>query len=98
MLILSRFAGAAAECKPALLVNPYDSESVGNAIARALTMSPEERRQRHTLLMRTLLVNDIDHWVDDYLEALTGPRPEITSIAPSIASPIKRRAAGPGGR
>ena len=33
VLILSRFAGAAVECEAALLVNPYDSESVGSAIA-----------------------------------------------------------------
>ena len=30
VLILSRFAGAAHECSAALLVNPYDSEGVGN--------------------------------------------------------------------
>ena len=29
VLILSRFAGAALECRPALLVNPYDPASVG---------------------------------------------------------------------
>src|SRR6185436_6161071 len=36
VLILSRFAGAAAEFRAALLVNPYDHEAVGAAIARAL--------------------------------------------------------------
>ena len=36
VLILSRFAGAAAECRDALLVNPYDLELVADAIARAL--------------------------------------------------------------
>ena len=41
VLILSRFAGAAAECQDALLVNPYDLEFV---IARALEMPLPERR------------------------------------------------------
>src|SRR5207302_3332054 len=37
VLILSRFAGAAAECGAALLVNPHDPESVSTMIARALS-------------------------------------------------------------
>jgi trehalose 6-phosphate synthase len=32
VLILSRFAGAARECEAALLVNPYDPDSVAVAI------------------------------------------------------------------
>ena len=36
VLVLSRFAGAAHECKEALLVNPYDTEAVAAAINRAL--------------------------------------------------------------
>src|SRR6185312_7296665 len=46
VLVLSRFAGAAQECKEALLVNPYDSEAVGSAINRALSMPLEERKER----------------------------------------------------
>src|SRR2546421_12734058 len=46
VLILSRFAGAAAELTAALLVNPYDPESVGSAIAQALSMQLDERRSR----------------------------------------------------
>ena len=38
VLILSRFAGAAQECKAALLVNPYDPDSVAVAIGQALSM------------------------------------------------------------
>ena len=38
VLVLSRFAGAAHECKEALLVNPYDTEAVAAAINRALAM------------------------------------------------------------
>ena len=39
VLILSRFAGAALECRAAILVNPYDLESVANAIGQALDMA-----------------------------------------------------------
>src|SRR5258708_26979494 len=51
VLILSRFAGAAIEFRRALLVNPYDPESVAGAIAQALTMPIEERRARHQGLL-----------------------------------------------
>ena len=47
VLILSRFAGAAVECEGAVLVNPYDTESVARAIAHALDMTLPERRKRH---------------------------------------------------
>ncbi len=50
VLILSRFAGAARECMAALLVNPYDPEGVAIAINRALSMTLEERRQRHAAI------------------------------------------------
>ena len=47
VLVLSRFAGASAELKSALLVNPYDPEAVGAAIRRALDMPLDERKRRH---------------------------------------------------
>jgi trehalose 6-phosphate synthase len=71
VLILSRFAGAAAECKQALLVNPYDPETVAISIARALTMPIEERRERHDALFRTISRNDIQAWGEQFLTALT---------------------------
>jgi trehalose 6-phosphate synthase len=72
VLILSRFAGAAMECKPALLVNPYDTEAVAAAIYRALTMPVEERRARHSALYEIIAKNDINDWPGRFLSALTG--------------------------
>jgi trehalose 6-phosphate synthase len=71
VLILSRFAGAAVECKPALLVNPFDSDSVGAAIHRALSMSLEERRARQKALYGIIAANDISTWPERFLRALT---------------------------
>jgi trehalose 6-phosphate synthase len=70
VLILSRFAGAAQECKAALLVNPYDPDSVAAAIGQALSMPLAERRQRHDSLFQVLSDNDIHHWADSFLAAL----------------------------
>ncbi len=72
VLILSRFAGAAVECKPALLVNPYDPDAVSASIRRALSMPLEERRARQAALMQALKANDIQDWPDKFLAALTG--------------------------
>jgi trehalose 6-phosphate synthase len=70
VLVLSRFAGAARECTAALLVNPYDHEGVAIAINRALSMSLEERRQRHAVNYRALMRNDLSQWAERFLDQL----------------------------
>ena len=70
VLILSRFAGATQECKAALLVNPYDPDSVAAALGQALSMPLTERRERHASMIQTLLSNDIRHWAHNFLTAL----------------------------
>src|SRR3954451_6671436 len=71
VLILSRFAGAAAELTSALLVNPYDPEVVATTIAHALSMPLEERRQRHEALFHVISENDIKSWGERFLSTLT---------------------------
>jgi trehalose 6-phosphate synthase len=70
VLVLSRFAGFAVEGKRALLVNPYDAESIAGAVAEALVMPLEERRERHAALMRGIFENDVNKWQNDFLDAL----------------------------
>jgi trehalose 6-phosphate synthase len=71
VLILSRFAGAARECEAALLVNPYDPDSVAVALDRALSMPLEQRRERHQSMLEVLTRNDIQAWADRFLNALS---------------------------
>jgi trehalose 6-phosphate synthase len=73
VLILSRFAGAACELDSALIVNPYDPESVGATIARALSMPLDERRARHSEMFQVLLANDVKHWGERFITTLTRP-------------------------
>lgn len=69
-LILSEFAGAAAELRRgALLVNPYDSEGVADAIHHAFTMDPAERRRRMLTLRQIIRRADIFHWASSFLKA-----------------------------
>jgi trehalose 6-phosphate synthase len=70
VLILSRFAGAAYELDSALLVNPYDTEATAAAIARALTMSLEERKDRWHAMMDHLDRNNVSEWCRRFLTAL----------------------------
>jgi trehalose 6-phosphate synthase len=71
VLILSRFAGAARELKSALLVNPYDTEGVANAIARALSMPLDERKERWQKMMDHLLVHDVTQWCNSFMDDLS---------------------------
>ena len=54
----------------ALLVNPYDPDSVAVAIGRALSMPLTERRERYEAMFRVLSDNDIYNWADRFLNAL----------------------------
>lgn len=73
VLVLSRFAGAARQLDGAIIVNPYDVEAMANAIAQALSMPLEARRQRWDQMMPQLLEHDISHWCSDFLDALRQP-------------------------
>ena len=56
----------------AILVNPYDPETVATSIAHALSMSLEERRARHAALFHLISENDLRTWGELFLAALTG--------------------------
>jgi trehalose 6-phosphate synthase len=71
VLVLSRFAGAAAELTAALLVNPYDPETVAASISHALSMPLAERRARHKTLFDVISQNNLKTWSKLFLAALT---------------------------
>ena len=75
VLVLSRFAGAAAELKTALLVNPLDPSEIAAAIHRALKMPLAERREGWEEMMAALRGNTIDDWSANFLKALKATRP-----------------------
>ena len=69
-LVLSRFAGAAHELKEALIVNPFDTDEVAEAIHTALWMPREERIQRREAMLERLRGHDVHRWRRDFLAAL----------------------------
>ncbi|WP_317496364.1 trehalose-6-phosphate synthase [Haloechinothrix sp. LS1_15] len=69
-LVLSEFAGAAAELTSALLVNPHDLDGVKSALHRAITLDEAESRRRMRALRRQVLTHDVDRWARSFLDAL----------------------------
>ena len=63
VLVLSQHAGASAELRAALLVDPTDVEGLVDTYVRALTMPPLERRVRMRRLRRTVRRHDVHQWV-----------------------------------
>jgi trehalose 6-phosphate synthase len=72
VLVLSEFAGAAAELCAALIVNPHDIDGMSEALERALSMPLAERKQRHEVNMAVLRRNDLGVWRDTFLDDLRG--------------------------
>lgn len=70
VLILSRFAGAAEELTDALLVNPYDSDEIAEAMNTALEMSLEERQERHAALRRAVFEVTSARYCNVFVDAL----------------------------
>jgi trehalose 6-phosphate synthase len=84
VLVLSEFAGAAADLKAALIVNPNDPESVATAIHRALMMPLNERKERHRELMKAVERTDISRWTDRFISLL-----RKNPAAPARKSPLR---------
>ncbi len=71
VLVLSEFAGAAAEMGEAYLVNPYDEEQTAETIAEALTLSDdEEHHERMRRLYKRVTDNNVFAWADRFLTNL----------------------------
>lgn len=92
VLILSKFAGAAAELHEALLVNPHDREAVGAAIGKALDMPLAERKRRYRALFDAVQKSDIFKWAENFLETLEHePTSHSTSVMWSALEARKER-------
>ncbi|MCC7448506.1 MAG: trehalose-6-phosphate synthase [Anaerolineae bacterium] len=95
VLILSEEAGAAEELgEYSLLVSPFDVYGTREALHKALSMPPAERRSRAEKMADQVRRNDIHHWFDQQLTdaksdflaySLTMPT-DVTQLSTTIAS------------
>ncbi|HET8750335.1 MAG TPA: trehalose-6-phosphate synthase [Sphingomicrobium sp.] len=91
VLILSKFAGAAAQLRDALLVNPYTAEDISDAIKTALAMPREERISRWRSLFDNVREQDVAWWRRRFTDVLMRAPPSAAQPAPrneEVASPI----------
>jgi trehalose 6-phosphate synthase/phosphatase len=77
VLVLSEFAGAAEELFQALVVNPYDAQSIANAISRGLSMSAEERIARVRIMDDRVMRFDAQWWARTFIGDLSAIKPSI---------------------
>jgi trehalose 6-phosphate synthase len=74
VLVLSRFAGAAAELVDAVLTNPYHVDSLARDLDGALRMPAEERMARHARLLSIVARTTALTWAEAYLGTLLACR------------------------
>jgi trehalose 6-phosphate synthase len=88
VLICSEFAGAAEELDHALLINPYDVESVADTLKQAIEMSAPERTQHMTQLQAHISEHNIYKWLGEIFAELDRIRGESSPTAlATVASP-----------
>ena len=86
VLVLSEFAGAAAELGEAVVVNPYDVDATAESIRAALTMSETERRARMQHLRRRVSEYNVHHWASAFLEKLSDAAVPVVSVREGTAA------------
>jgi len=82
VLVLSEFAGAAAELKGALLTNPHDPADLAQTCYLALNMPASEAKARLRELFDIVCFNDIRRWGEDFLAGVEPARDdEVLELA-----------------
>lgn len=82
VLVLSEFAGAAAELKGALLTNPHDPADLAQTCYLALNLPKSEAQARLRELFDIVCFNDIRRWGEDVLAGVqVQEEPEPLTLA-----------------
>ena len=83
VLILSEMAGASKELFEAVLVNPYDINSMANSIFKSLNMPLEEQMRRNITMQKRLSRYDVKYWAKSFIKEL-----EMQSVSkgPTLSS------------
>ncbi|MEO7731375.1 MAG: trehalose-phosphatase [Kofleriaceae bacterium] len=91
VLMLSRFAGAAAELVDAVITNPYHPDGMALDLDRALRMDLAERQQRFERMAATLAGRTPAEWARAFLDRLAS----AAGSRGSTASGVKTGGASP---
>jgi trehalose 6-phosphate synthase len=85
VLILSTFAGASRELAEALMVNPYDTQAMAEALERALAMPEGEQKERMRLMRDFLRVRNVYRWAGQMLLDAARLRSQQRIVTESLA-------------
>ncbi len=77
-LVLSEFAGAAAELRQAWLVNPYDINGMKASMLQAYQADDKELTKRMRAMRKTVSQHDVKAWARAFMEMLADVGPEHT--------------------
>ena len=86
VLVLSEFAGAAAELRGALLTNPHDPGEMARTCYLALAMQKDEAKDRLQKGYEVVSYYDIELWGREFLEAVGECRKKRQASRPGDAS------------
>jgi trehalose 6-phosphate synthase len=92
VLILSKFTGAARDLRDAIIVNPYDTEATGEAIAQALEMDVREVVDRMERMRLSIKEHNIYWWAGSLIGDLCDLR--LSRYTTSKTSTYETRRAG----
>jgi trehalose 6-phosphate synthase len=74
-LVLSEFAGAAAELRQAWQVNPYDMNGMKAALLDAYRADEKDRHRRMRAMRKTVKQADVAAWAKSFLDELDAVSP-----------------------
>lgn len=69
-MILSEFAGAAQSLNGSIVVNPWDSQQVANAIHEAVTMDGSTRAENHRKLFKYVNKYSAAFWGSSFINEM----------------------------
>ncbi|KAI0029342.1 glycosyltransferase family 20 protein [Vararia minispora EC-137] len=87
VMILSEFAGAAQSLNGSIVVNPWDSQQVADAIHEAVTMAPEQRAENHKKLFKYVNKYSAAFWGTSFVREMLRIRPDddVNAVKEALA-------------
>jgi trehalose 6-phosphate synthase len=70
VMILSEFAGAAQSLNGSIVINPWDSQQVADAIHEAVTMNAATRAENHRKLFKYVNKYSAAYWGDNFIKEM----------------------------
>jgi trehalose 6-phosphate synthase len=95
VMILSEFAGAAQSLNGSIVVNPWDSQKVADAIHEAVTMDTETRAENHRKLFKYVNKYSAAFWGSSFIREMSKLKQDDTN-AEGQAELTQKKDEGPG--